>query len=92
MDASAKDGASPRLGILSEGWREILPDDSLRTLAGSLLDRYSLRAADSFQLAAALTWCRERPADRTLICGDKRLSEAAIAAGFTVIELSRRIS
>jgi predicted nucleic acid-binding protein len=83
-----KAGAVLRLQILQQGWREVLPDDALRELALRLLDMYPLRAADSLQLAAALTWCRQKPSARTFICGDKRLAVAARASGFTVLELS----
>ena len=82
-----KQGALSRLDLLSHGWREILPGDHVRDLARQLLDGHELRAADSLQLAAALTWCQQRPARRGFICGDERLSKAAIAAGFTVLEL-----
>jgi len=47
-----------------------------------------LRFADSLQLAAALTWCQDRPSRRTFISGDERLSKGAIAAGFSVVELT----
>ena len=83
-----KRGALSRLDVLSRGWREILPSDPLRELATRLLDMYELRAADSLQLAAALTWCQQRPARRTFICADQRLSKSAAVAGFSVIELS----
>jgi uncharacterized protein len=88
---SGKQGALSRLNVLSQGWREILPADQLRDLAGRLLDIHDLRAADSLQLAAALTWCQQRPAKRNFVCGDQRLSEAAASAGFSVLELSRRV-
>jgi len=83
-----KHRAFSQLGILSAGWREILPGDDLRGLAARLLDAHELRAADSLQLAAALVWCRERPARRTFLCSDQRLSKSAAAAGFSIIELS----
>ena len=82
-----KANAVRRLGQMSGGWREILPDDRVRDLAMQLLDKYSLRAADSLQLAASLVWCAERPSKRTFICADQRLAKAASAAGFSVIEL-----
>jgi predicted nucleic acid-binding protein len=84
-----KQGALSRLALLRRGWREILPDDPLRALAGRLLDVYALRASDSLQLAAALTWCQRQPAQRRFISGDQRLCEAAKAAGFVVIALVR---
>lgn len=84
-----KQGALSRLALLSGGWREILPGDPVRDLAMRLLDAHELRAADSIQLAAALIWCQQRPARRTFVCADQRLSAAAEAAGFIVFELSR---
>jgi predicted nucleic acid-binding protein len=83
-----KQGALSRLDLLSRGWREILPGDHVRDLARRILDAHELRAADSLQLAAALTWCQQRPAKRGFVCADQRLSKAAIAAGFSVLELS----
>ncbi len=82
-----KIGAVARLRLLSRGWREILPGDQLRELALQLLEKYSLRAADSLQLAASLTWCEQRPSKRSFVCGDQRLSTAANSAGFSVVEL-----
>lgn len=79
--------ALARLRILSTGWREILPVDQVRELAGRLLETYALRAADSMQLAASLIWCEQRPKRKTFICGDRRLTEAADDAGFSVIDL-----
>ena len=84
-----KQGAVARLLLLSRGWREILPDDQVRDLATQLLDEHSLRAADSLQLAASLIWCEQRPSRRNFICGDRRLADAADAAGFSVFELPR---
>jgi len=86
-----KKGALARLDVLSRGWREILPGEQLRHLATRLLDIYELRAADSLQLAAALTWCQERPSNRNFVCGDDRLSKAAGSAGFSVLQLSRAV-
>src|ERR1019366_5919244 len=51
-----RQGAVARLRLLSRGWREILPGDHVRELAIESLDQYSLRAADSLQLAASLIW------------------------------------
>lgn len=84
---AAKKGALARLHLLGRGWREILPGDPLRELALQFLDEYSLRAADSLQLAASMTWCEKRPARRSFVCGDKRLSHAAKSVGFSVLEL-----
>jgi predicted nucleic acid-binding protein len=83
-----KQGATARLRLLSRGWREILPADQVRELATQSLNKYSLRAADSLQLASSLIWCEQRPSRRSFICGDHRLAEAAASAGFSVLELS----
>lgn len=80
--------AKQRLEELRTTWREIQPREALRRLAESMLDRYQLRAADALQLAAAYTWSLNRPFDRHLISGDKRLLEAAHDAGFRVIQSS----
>ncbi len=69
---------------LEATWQEIRPDEAVRDTACELLDRYPLRAADSLQLAAAMVWCRERPAGRPFLCADRRLGEAARATGFSV--------
>lgn len=81
-------GALNRLGVLIQMWKEIVPTDPLRDVATRLLDVYNLRAADSLQLAAALMWCQQRPARRNFVCADQRLSNAAKASGFSVLELS----
>jgi len=82
-----KDGAVGRLQLLSGAWREVLPNDQVRALATQMLDKHSLRAADSMQLAASLVWCEQRPPRRNFICGDRRLALAASAVGFSVLEL-----
>jgi uncharacterized protein len=88
LKAVEKQGALSRLDLLSHGWREILPGDHVRDLARRALETHELRASDSLQLAAALTWCQQRPAKRDFVCADQRLSKAAKAAGFSVLELS----
>src|ERR1700721_1103938 len=83
-----RQGALARLNMLNQGWREILPTDEVRSLAARLLDIHDLRAADSVKLAAALTWCQQRPAKRPFVCEDQRLLKAAAEAGFSVLQLS----
>jgi len=68
-------------------WLEIPPTEDLRELAKVCLARHELRAAGALQLAAALTWCRERPSGRPFLCRDRRLIAAARAEGFLVVEL-----
>ena len=47
-----------------------------------LVDRYDLRAADSFQLAAALEWCDYTPQGRIFLAADQKLRDAALLSGF----------
>lgn len=77
--------ALARLEVLRQEWYEITPSEQVRRLAEDLPDSYGLRALDSFQLAAALVWCREKPRNRTFVCDDARLAEAAEAVGFSVM-------
>jgi predicted nucleic acid-binding protein len=74
--------SSDRLESLQEQWREITPSDKLRSIAETLPEKYGLRALDSFQLAAALVWCNEKPQNRIFICHDEKLAAAAQRAGF----------
>jgi hypothetical protein len=66
------------------GWREIVTGEKLRLIAEGLPDTYGLRALDSFQLAAALVWCKEKPRGRVFICDDVRLIDAARKVGFKI--------
>ena len=88
LSETEKQGASARLRLLSQAWREILPDDQLRDLACHCSQVYPLRAADSLQLAASLVWCDHRPSRCHFLCADHRLALAAKSAGFSVLELS----
>lgn len=84
IDAKGLQFAIRRLEAMRRQWREIITGDRLHSIAEGLPDTYSLRALDSFQLAAALVWCKEKPRGRFFICDDLRLSEAAQKAGFTI--------
>lgn len=65
----------------------IKPEDNILEIASTLPSAHNLRALDSFQLAAALVWCKEKPKNRPFICADRRLGEAARDAGFDVVLL-----
>ena len=84
---AGRQAALNRLGLLSQGWREVLPSDRLRALAQDLLPQHPLRAADSLQLAAALVWCQQKPKQRSFLSGDERLCVAASFSGFAVVRL-----
>jgi len=85
LDDAGRQAALNRLAVLSRGWREVLPSDKLRDQAGILVDMYSLRAADSLQLASAIIWCQQRPAQRKFVSSDLRLCEAAAQVGFAIV-------
>jgi len=70
------------LGVLAEAWVELLPSEAVRASAERLLAVHALRAADAFQLAAALGWCAGRPAGHGLVTLDDRLRDAAFREGF----------
>lgn len=67
--------------------RVVAPIEKIIKLADDLPENYGLRALDSFQLAAALVWCQEKPRRRPFVTADERLAKAAEKAGFTKILL-----
>lgn len=85
LTTKGRQQALARLEVLRQEWREMMPSDKVQSLAEGLPDAYGLRALDSFQLAAALVWCNERPKNRVFVCDDSKLSVAAQTAGFTVV-------
>jgi len=74
------------LSDLRKSWQEVAPTDRLRSTAESFLDRFSLRAADALQLAAAYMWASSEPRGRTFLSGDRQLLDAARQLGFQAIE------
>jgi predicted nucleic acid-binding protein len=70
---------------LAESWHEIVPTDVLRRTAERLLRTHPLRAADSLQLAAALTAAGHDPGTLEVVCLDDRLAAAAKREGFRVL-------
>ena len=70
-------------------WLEIQPTNSLRAVAERMLGVHALRAADAFQLAAALQWCRGETSGMSLVCFDSRLRSAAHREGFTVLPANK---
>ena len=88
-DASLEDvalsDAIGRLRMLTDYADAVVPTDSLRWHAGRLVAVHPLRAADAFQLAAALAWCENRPRGESLLTLDLRLRDAAVREGFNVL-------
>ncbi len=64
---------------------EVQPTEEVRTTACRVLRVHELRAADAFQLAAALVWSEHRPAGMAFVCLDRRLRDAAAREGFDVL-------
>lgn len=76
--------AGARLEHLISSWAEVQPSRSVRDRAIRLLRVHPLRAADAFQLAAALVACGEQTTGFGFFTADARLREAAFAEGFRV--------
>jgi predicted nucleic acid-binding protein len=73
------------LETIAKSWTEIQPTDRLRATAERLLAVHPLRAADAFQLAAALLWCRGQTSGMSIVCFDDRLRVAAHKEGFCLL-------
>ena len=67
---------------LADSWSVIQPSDTLRAKSIDLVERFDLRSADSFQLAAALAWCEGAAQGRIFLTADQKLREAALLSGF----------
>lgn len=76
--------ARRRLQRLEASWLEVQPTVTVRDRALRLLRVHPLRAADAFQLAAALVTCGEQTRGFVFLTNDTRLREAVIAEGFSV--------
>jgi len=76
--------AQVRLDRMRRVWLEVHPSQLLRDQAERLVDRFPLKAADAQQLAAAMTWCLNRPRGRVFISGDSQLLDAARQLGFQI--------
>lgn len=66
-------------------WEVVEPLPAVRQAAIRLIRVHPLRAADAFQLAAALAWADGHPQSRRFVTLDSRLAEAARLEGFTVL-------
>ncbi len=78
-------GVIRHLHALSQVWYEVQPGKRVKDLAQRLLRVHPLRAADSFQLAAALVSAEEDPSGVGFVCFDIRLNEAASREGFAIL-------
>jgi predicted nucleic acid-binding protein len=85
LTARDRQSALALLDDLSAAAVQVQPSEEIRVRARRLLAVHPLRASDALQLAAALTWCRDRPARSTFVCLDDRLRAAAGAEGFDLL-------
>jgi predicted nucleic acid-binding protein len=76
--------AIDRLRALERSWHTVVPTDALRSRAQRLLRVHPLRAADSLQLAAALSIAGDDPASIRFVTLDRRLRDAAQREGLEV--------
>lgn len=81
MGAREVQAALARLDLLAEAWVQVEPGPSLQQVARRLLRTHPLRAADAFQLAAALTAADGEPRRLPFVSRDERLSVAADREG-----------
>lgn len=86
---SPRDWAQARstASVFTEAWMVVSPSNEVRAKAQQIVERYDLRAADSFQLAAALEWCGDVPQGRKFLTADARLFQAALLSGFEALNI-----
>jgi len=80
-----EDQARRVLTRLGAAWTEVEPSREIRDRASRILLLHPLRAADSLQLAAALTWAHGNPAEHHVVCLDHRLRDVAQQESFRVL-------
>ena len=83
IDELNESHARARFAALAQSWIEIQPTGSVREMARRLIRVHGLLTADSFQLAAALVACGNRPKEQTFLSGDTLLKKAASKEGFS---------
>lgn len=74
-----------RLDRLADGLTEIQPTDDLRLLASLVAKEHTLKAADAFQLAAALRWCEGEIDGANFVRLDNQLRRAVADEGFDLL-------
>lgn len=73
--------------VFAQAWTVVAPTNAVRTKAQQIVEQYDLRAADAFQLAAALEWCTDVPQGRKFFTADDRLFQAALLCGFDALNI-----
>ena len=85
LGAPAEAQARRVLVALAGAWSEVVPSERLRQRTERLLSLHAVRAADAFQLAAALLWSRGETTGEAFVSFDERLRDAASREGFLVL-------
>jgi hypothetical protein len=85
LDVPGMVNAIDRLDELVRAWQEVQPVDRIRQTATRLLRVHGLRAADAFQLGAAIAAAEDRPASLAMVTLDDRMATAAQREGFKVV-------
>ena len=87
LDGRSAAEALSRLDALRADWHEVQPASVVRQVATRLLRVHPLRAADSLQLAAALTASEGQPPSLEFVCLDDRLADAAGREGLSLVQI-----
>lgn len=85
LSRATEQHAGDVLAVLAAAWSEIQPSDALRARAERLLGVHPVRAADAFQLAAALLWTQGETRGQHFVSFDSRLRAAAAGEGFSIL-------
>lgn len=85
LDVAGTVKAIERLDELVRAWQEVQPVDRIRQTARRLLRVHGLRAADAFQLSAAISASEDRPSSLPIVTLDDRVAQAAEREGFKVV-------
>lgn len=85
LDSSEEDQARDVVRALMSQWTEVAPSADVREGSARALLLHPLRAADSFQLSAALVWANRQATGHHFVCLDQRLREAAQREGFVIL-------
>lgn len=87
LPTAVASAAVERVRRLERSWHQVAPTDVLRQRAQRLLRVHPLPAADSLQLAAALSVAGDDPASVSFVTLDQRLLDAAQREGLGVSSL-----
>ena len=88
LEARDVAAATERLAALRTSWEEVQPAARVRQTAARLVRVHAIRAADAFQLAAAIIAADDDPRSLPFVTLDDQLARAAEREGFSVVELA----